>query len=72
MQAAQKTADETRSIATYAEFSVEAVQLDITIEADVKAAVARMVDQYGRIDYCIHSAGVSALHVLPYVTLILP
>ncbi|KAI6088563.1 NAD(P)-binding protein [Hypoxylon rubiginosum] len=60
VQAAQKTADETRSIATYAEFSVEAVQLDITIEADVKAAVARMVDQYGRIDYCIHSAGISA------------
>ncbi|KAI1348773.1 NAD(P)-binding protein [Xylaria sp. FL0043] len=60
LQAAQKTAEETRSLATHAEFSVDAVQLDVTIEADVKAAVARMVDQYGRIDYCVHSAGIAA------------
>ncbi|KAI0972008.1 NAD(P)-binding protein [Xylaria arbuscula] len=60
LQAAQKTAEETRSVATHAEFYVEAVQLDITIEADVKAAVAQMLDQHGRIDYCVHSAGIAA------------
>ncbi|KAI1114232.1 NAD(P)-binding protein [Nemania sp. NC0429] len=68
LQAAQKAAEEARSVATHSEFAVEAVQLDITIEADVKAVIAQMVGQYGRIDYCVHSAGISASTFTPFST----
>jgi NAD(P)-dependent dehydrogenase (short-subunit alcohol dehydrogenase family) len=37
----------------------EAVHLDVTNESSVEQATARMVELFGRIDYCVHCAGVS-------------
>lgn len=39
-------------------FRAEAVHVDVTKEKSVKGAVSHMVKTFGRIDYCINSAGV--------------
>lgn len=35
------------------------MHLDVTVEESVKHSIAYMVDSFGRMDYCIHCAGVS-------------
>lgn len=53
-------AAECRARATNAEFRVERIHIDITLEASVKHATAQTMQAFGRIDYCVNCAGVSS------------
>lgn len=39
-------------------FRAEAVYVDVTVEASLRQALCRMIEVFGRIDYCVNSAGV--------------
>ncbi|RDW80302.1 3-oxoacyl-[acyl-carrier-protein] reductase FabG [Coleophoma cylindrospora] len=49
---------------------VLALQVDVADRASVNAMVAGTVEQFGRIDYCVHSAGIGAQQ--PYSVLDMP
>ncbi|KAI1774072.1 3-oxoacyl-reductase [Hypoxylon cercidicola] len=66
LEGAQETVSESQEVATSPAFRALAVHLDVTVEESVKRAVAYMVDSFGRMDYCIHSAAVSVLRTMPY------
>jgi NAD(P)-dependent dehydrogenase (short-subunit alcohol dehydrogenase family) len=53
-------AAECRAVATNAQFRVERIHVDITLEASVEHATAQTVQAFGRIDYCVNCAGVSS------------
>ncbi|KAI1802390.1 NAD(P)-binding protein [Daldinia bambusicola] len=57
LKAAEETVAEATAAATNPYFRAEALHLDVTDEEAVKKAVARMIESFGRIDYCIHCAG---------------
>lgn len=57
---AQETAALAKSAAAHPDFRAEAIQVDVSVEESVKSAVAHAVQYLGRIDYAVHSAGVSA------------
>lgn len=57
---AKETAAQAKAAAINPDFQVEAIEADVASEESVKAAVARTVQTFGRIDYAIHSAGVSS------------
>lgn len=59
LEGAQQTAIEARKVATNPQFDVHAVQVDVAIEESMKAAIEYAVKAFGRIDYGVHSAGVS-------------
>lgn len=59
LKAAEETIAEATAVATNPDFRAEAVHLDVTSEESVKQTVAKMIESFGRIDYCIHCAGVS-------------
>jgi NAD(P)-dependent dehydrogenase (short-subunit alcohol dehydrogenase family) len=59
--AARDVVAECGTVATNSKFHAEAVQVDITQEDSVKTAVSRMVQLFGRVDYCVNCAGVSFL-----------
>lgn len=63
-----KVAAECRAVATNAEFRVEQIHVDITIEASVKHATDQTVQAFGRIDYCVNCAGVSSLRIMRLCT----
>ncbi|KAI9147381.1 Short-chain dehydrogenase srdC [Paramyrothecium foliicola] len=65
LQAAQKVAEEIPSFASNPEIRVDAIKLDVTVEVDVVDAITRVKKEYGRIDYCVHSAGVAPLTLNP-------
>lgn len=50
--------------------NVLALQIDVADRASVDAMVARTVETFGRIDYCVHSAGIGAHQ--PYSVLDMP
>ncbi|KAK7740883.1 hypothetical protein SLS62_010941 [Diatrype stigma] len=50
-----------------AELRVETVFVDITAQQSVESAFEKMVDTFGRIDYCVNCAGVSSSALLPLV-----
>ena len=56
--AAASVATDCRAVATNSKIRVEHVQIDITVEASVQQAVAHTSQAFGRIDYCVNSAGV--------------
>ncbi|KAK7750702.1 hypothetical protein SLS62_007402 [Diatrype stigma] len=58
LETAQETVTEITAAATSPDFRAEALQLDVSDEDAVKNAVAHMVDSSGRIDYCVHCAGI--------------
>ncbi|KAI0116166.1 3-oxoacyl-reductase [Hypoxylon sp. NC0597] len=58
LEAAQQTVSEVEAVATNPAFRAVAVHLDITDEESVKGTIAHMTESFGRIDYCVHSAGV--------------
>ncbi|KAH9907514.1 NAD(P)-binding protein [Xylariomycetidae sp. FL2044] len=62
LEAAQKAATESKGVATNPEYRVEVVHVDVTSEASVKTATENMVQSFGRIDYCVNSAGINASH----------
>ena len=57
--AANKVVAECKAVATNAEFRIEQVHVDVTHEASVEHATAQTMQAFGRIDYCVNSAGVS-------------
>lgn len=58
-EAAQAVVEECRSCSTNVDFSAEGVAVDVTLEGSVKASMDHAVKRFGRIDYCVNSAGVS-------------
>lgn len=62
-EAAQNSVNESRSVSSNPGFRAEACQVDVTTEDSVKLATEKMVQAFGRIDYCVNSAGVSTLFV---------
>ncbi|KAI0444215.1 NAD(P)-binding protein [Xylaria telfairii] len=60
LKAAEETAAKALQLATNPEIQVKTFELDVTIEEDVKKAVAYTVETFGRIDYCVHSAGIAS------------
>ncbi|KAI1409300.1 3-oxoacyl-reductase [Hypoxylon sp. FL1857] len=58
LESAKQTASESQAVAINPAFRAVAVHLDITVEESVKSTIARMVETFGRIDYCVHSAGI--------------
>lgn len=58
LDAAAKTAEESKAVATNPDFIVKAVHIDVTMPDSVRDATSTMVDTFGRIDYCVNGAGV--------------
>ncbi|KAF7863840.1 hypothetical protein EAF04_006805 [Stromatinia cepivora] len=56
-EATQAVVKECHSLSTNPEFRAEGVVVDITLEDSVKAAMNHAVSTFGRIDYCVNSAG---------------
>ncbi|BEI80336.1 hypothetical protein CcaverHIS002_0108650 [Cutaneotrichosporon cavernicola] len=46
-------------VQTYPDADVEVAVVDVNVEEQVQAMVAQAVDKWGRIDYCLNSAGVA-------------
>ncbi|KAI1299883.1 hypothetical protein F5Y03DRAFT_243144 [Xylaria venustula] len=59
LEAALKTASDSRASATNPDFRAEAIQVDVTLPEAVQKATAYMVETFGRIDYCVNGAGVT-------------
>lgn len=59
VETARDVATETKTVATSPDFRAEAVHVHIGHRESVDAALKRMVDSFGRIDYCVVTAGVS-------------
>ncbi|KAI8965294.1 NAD(P)-binding protein [Daldinia sp. FL1419] len=57
LKAAEDTVAEAIAAATNPGFRAAAIYLDVTSEELVKQAVAKTIELFGRIDYCIHCAG---------------
>ncbi|TVY43295.1 2,5-dichloro-2,5-cyclohexadiene-1,4-diol dehydrogenase [Lachnellula subtilissima] len=58
LEAAQAVARECQSHFTNPDFSAESVVVDVTQQHSVQAAMDHAVRTFGRIDYCVNSAGV--------------
>ncbi|KAI1499773.1 NAD(P)-binding protein [Biscogniauxia marginata] len=58
IEAAQSTVTESKAVALNAAFRAEAIPIDITLEESIKATIVHAVQRFGRIDYCVNSAGV--------------
>ncbi|KAH8203057.1 hypothetical protein TruAng_002785 [Truncatella angustata] len=56
--AATEVVAECQAVATNSQFHVEACQVDITKEDSVRSLVGKMVQAFGRIDYCVNCAGI--------------
>ncbi|KAJ4422375.1 hypothetical protein N0V82_002930 [Gnomoniopsis sp. IMI 355080] len=61
LEGAQDTAAQARAIAVNPNFRVDAVKVDVTDMESMKAAIDHAVNSLGRIDYAVHSAGVSSV-----------
>ncbi|KAI0147455.1 hypothetical protein GGR57DRAFT_251662 [Xylariaceae sp. FL1272] len=60
LEAANDVSKEISAKVASQQFKIEACHVDITSEDSVKQATAQMVQSFGRIDYCVNSAGVGA------------
>ena len=64
-EGAQAAAEECDTLATHPNFKATAVKVDITDEASVDNMVAAALEDFGRIDYSVNSAGVCHLrHII--------
>lgn len=59
VEGAQETIVLAKAVATNTDFQIEAIETDVGSEDSVKASVAQAIELFGRIDYAVHSAGVS-------------
>jgi NAD(P)-dependent dehydrogenase (short-subunit alcohol dehydrogenase family) len=57
--AAKTVANECAAVAADANFRAEAVAIDVTQQASIEKATGYALETFGRIDYCVNSAGVS-------------
>ncbi|KAI1074587.1 hypothetical protein F5B20DRAFT_586200 [Whalleya microplaca] len=60
--AAETVASECKALAKFPHFRSGAVHMDVTCEKSVTLAVEHTSRQFGRIDYCVTSAGIGAEH----------
>ncbi|KAI3317928.1 hypothetical protein HD806DRAFT_513701 [Xylariaceae sp. AK1471] len=58
LSSAEKVVAEITSLATASNFRAQAIEVDVTLETSVESAVQQAVRSFGRIDYCINSAGI--------------
>jgi NAD(P)-dependent dehydrogenase (short-subunit alcohol dehydrogenase family) len=58
LDAAKATVVECQSVASNRNLRAEAVSIDVALEDSVSSALKQVVDKLGRIDYCVHAAGV--------------
>ncbi|KAI9034860.1 SDR family NAD(P)-dependent oxidoreductase [Aspergillus affinis] len=58
LEKAESTISESKKFATHSSFRAIAVQTDVTDEKSVDNAVEVAKKEFGRIDHCVHSAGV--------------
>ncbi|KAI1210038.1 NAD(P)-binding protein [Annulohypoxylon truncatum] len=65
LKAAETTATEATAVASNPSFRAEAINADVTVEESVKEAVARMARSFGRVDYCVHCAGITVRSCTP-------
>jgi NAD(P)-dependent dehydrogenase (short-subunit alcohol dehydrogenase family) len=56
---AREAVEESKTLATDPNYQAFAVKVDVTDATSVKSMVDRAVEKFGRIDYCVNSAGVS-------------
>lgn len=61
LEEAKKAADESKKEARHAEYRALAVELDIAEEASVQNLITTILQEFGRIDYAVNSAGVSTV-----------
>lgn len=59
VDSATEAVAECKAVATNSRFHAEAIEVDITREDAVRRLMNRMVEAFGRIDYCVNCAGVS-------------
>jgi NAD(P)-dependent dehydrogenase (short-subunit alcohol dehydrogenase family) len=60
LDAAKAVVEECKGVATAADLRIEAIHVDVALSESVQQATEYMVKTFGRIDYCVNSAGVSA------------
>jgi NAD(P)-dependent dehydrogenase (short-subunit alcohol dehydrogenase family) len=58
LEAAEKTAQEIKAVASHPKFEARAIHIDVSDLESVKSAIAKTAEAFGRIDYSVHSAGV--------------
>ncbi|KAI1098586.1 NAD(P)-binding protein [Jackrogersella minutella] len=58
LKTAESTVAEAKTVASNPSFQAQAIHIDVTLEESVKNAVEHMVKSFGRIDYCVHCAGI--------------
>lgn len=56
---AEKAASESQSLAKHSSYRAVALAVDVSREDDMAAMIAKTVQEFGRIDYAVNSAGVS-------------
>ncbi|TVY83915.1 2,5-dichloro-2,5-cyclohexadiene-1,4-diol dehydrogenase [Lachnellula suecica] len=61
LEDARKVAQECTAVAANPKFSVVAQHVDVTSEVSVRETAEHAIQVFGRIDYCVNSAGVSPL-----------
>lgn len=64
-QAAEQVAQECQSIASNEEYKSLAVQVNVCDKGSVEQMIRAAVEAFGRIDYCVNSAGVGVQKHLP-------
>ncbi|KAL7624842.1 hypothetical protein AAE478_004056 [Parahypoxylon ruwenzoriense] len=58
LEAAKSAVSACKAVASDETFHAEAISIDVTVDESVKTAVGRALEMFGRIDYCVNSAGV--------------
>ncbi|PIG84333.1 oxidoreductase [Aspergillus arachidicola] len=61
LSGAESVAQESQKWATHSKFRSMAVPVDVSDEAAVNSIVEAAVKEFGRIDYCVHSAGIGSI-----------
>lgn len=61
LESATRVAAECKDAASKASFVAQAVYVDVTQQASVEDMTDIAVTTFGRVDYCVHCAGVSRL-----------
>ena len=64
MEGALAVAEECRHSSSNGEFTPKAIRCDVTNEVEVRTMVETAVNDHGRVDYYVHSAGVCCPHPL--------
>ena len=59
LDSAKHVVEECKAAAATENCHIEAIHIDISQPESVEQATAHMVKTFGRIDYCVNSAGVS-------------